>query len=152
MSARQVITWSEADEMCARLAQRLAGQALETILAIARGGLVPAALVSQHLNLRHVLAASVASYDDDIRGETLHFLEFPTDTVLVGRRILVVDDIWDTGRTAMLVRERVVAAGGYPTVAVLHYKPMQSHYPDEHPDVSLEETDKWIEYPWEKGP
>jgi hypoxanthine phosphoribosyltransferase len=100
--------------------------------------------------MRRVLSAAVESYEGDKQGDTLHFLEFPPDQAVVGRRILVIDDIWDSGRTAELVRRRIVEAGGVPTIAVLHYKPGRSSYPTRQPDVWLTETDDWIVYPWER--
>lgn len=136
--------------MCRTMAMHLADRTFDAILGIARGGLVPAALVAQELGMRRVLSASVESYQGDEPGETLHFLEFPPDQAIVGRRILVIDDIWDSGRTAEFVRRRIVEAGGVPTIAVLHYKPSQSAYPDRQPDVWLSETDDWIVYPWER--
>jgi uncharacterized protein len=148
--ARTVVTWEEIAALCAELATRLSGEHFDAILGIARGGLVPAALLSQELGLRNVLAAAVASYAGDQRGETLHFLEFPPDQAIVARRILVVDDIWDSGRTIELVRRRIAEAGGQSVVAVLHYKPGKSAYPDRQPDFWVCTTDAWILYPWER--
>ena len=151
MSVKQIIRWDDVADLCHELAERLADRQFDAILGIARGGLVPAALLAQELGLRRVLAAAVSSYEGDQRTEHLHFLEFPPDQAVVGRRILVVDDIWDSGRTAELVRRRILDAGGHPTIAVLHYKPVRSVYPDRRPDVWLRETDDWIVYPWERG-
>jgi uncharacterized protein len=76
-------------------------------------------------------------------------MQFPNDTLLAGKRVLIVDDVWDSGRTAMAVRERVRVAGGEPHVAVLHYKPHASRYPADRPDYFAEITDDWIVYPWD---
>lgn len=151
-ATREIVTWDDVAMMCRTLASRLAAERFDAILGIARGGLVPAALLAQELALRDVLVASVASYEGERRGDTLHFLEFPPDQAVVGRRILVVDDIWDSGRTAELVRRRILEAGGQPIIAVLHYKPEASHFPDRRPDYSVEDTDAWIQYPWERDP
>ena len=67
------------------------------------------------------------------------------------RRVLIVDDVWDSGRTIMAVRERVLDAGGYPETAVLHYKPSRTTYSDARPDYYVDETDAWIVYPWDVG-
>jgi hypothetical protein len=75
-------------------------------------------------------------------------LQFPSDALLNRKRILIIDDIWDTGQTAMSVRERIEAAGGEAEIAVLHYKPGHSVYA-EKPDYYVVETDRWIVYPWE---
>ena len=48
---------------------------------------------------------------------------FPADELLVGRRVLVVDEVWETGETMTEVLARVRAAGATPVSAVIHYKP-----------------------------
>lgn len=152
MAVRKAVTWDEIAALCRELGDRVRGGSYDAILGIARGGLVPAALVAQEIGLRRVMAAAVASYEGDHRGASLDFLEFPPDQAIAGRNILVVDDIWDSGRTIELVRRRISEAGGRCTVAVLHYKPAQSAYPDRQPDIWLRETDDWIVYPWERDP
>ena len=65
--------------------------------------------------------------------------------------MLIVDDVWASGRTIMAVRERVRQAGGYPETAVLHFKPRRTAYSDAQPDFYVDETDAWIVYPWDVG-
>jgi hypothetical protein len=143
------VGWAEIAHLCAVLSDRVRGHQFDAVMAVARGGLIPAALVAQELGVRNVIVASVASYQGDRRGQT-QFLEFPSAEQLRGRSILVVDDIWDSGRTLHAVRERAVACGAQVVVAVLHYKPARSAYPDERPDHWCLETDAWIAYPWER--
>lgn len=122
----------------------------DALLVVTRGGMVPACLVSERLDLRNILVAAVQLYLGV--GQTLDapvFMQFPNDTLLAGKRVLIVDDVWDSGRTAVAVRERVRVAGGEPRVAVLHYKPRASRYPADRPDYFAEITDDWIVYPWE---
>lgn len=147
---RVALDWTDIEALCGRLAQALARQAPDAILAVSRGGFVPAALVAYRLGLRDVLGAAVASYDDETRGDALVVLAFPADEQLAGRRIAIVDDVWDTGRTAVAVRERVRRAGGEPLVAVLHHKPASSAFPGDGPDLVVETTGAWIDYPWER--
>ena len=148
---RQRLSWDEVDQLCSDLARSLDASRFDLILTIARGGLVPAAIFAQRLGLRNILAASLASYADDAvkGGETLRFLEFPPDAEIKGRRVLVVDDIWDSGRTAVTVKQRLLEAGAEPFIAVLHYKPKSSSFPDQSPDRFARETGDWIVYPWE---
>jgi len=147
---RLALGWSDIEALCDRLAQALARRPIDAILAVARGGLVPASLVAYRLGMRDVLGAAVASYDDEARGDALVFLAFPPDALISGRRVAIVDDVWDTGRTAVAVRERVRQAGGEPIVAVLHHKPASSSDPDDGPDLAVETTGDWIDYPWER--
>ena len=146
---KRVLDWPEIQVLVAQLAARLPRD-FDALLIITRGGLVPGGLLSEELDIRNVLVAAVQFYSGI--GQTLDhpiFFQFPADTILYGKRILVVDDIWDSGRTAVAVCERVRDAGGDPTLAVLQYKPRRSRYPDQKPEFYAEETDDWIVYPWE---
>lgn len=148
---KQHLTWTQIEELSLRLADRLM-DTYDVLLVITRGGLVPACIVSERLNLRNILVAAVMFYSAD--EQTLDnpiFLQFPSDPLLRGKKVLIVDDVWDSGRTIMAVRDRVVAAGGQPVTAVLHYKPAKSKFSDARPEYFVDETDAWIVYPWDVG-
>jgi len=149
--SRETVTWDEVAAMCAALAAQLRGTTFDAVLGIARGGLVPTALLAQELGIRNVLVAAVESYQGDRRG-AIRFLQFPPETELRAIRLLLADDIWDSGRTIHAVRERAESCGARVTVAVLHYKPSRSHFPLEQPDHWCRETDAWVLYPWERDP
>lgn len=143
-------SWKRIEELTHDLIDRINREDYDAILAITRGGMIPGCLVSEMIDLRNILTAAVMFYTDV--GETLdepRFLQFPSDILLFGKRILIVDDVWDTGKTAMAVRRRVEQAGGEPTVAVLHFKPARNKFPDQKPDLYAMETDDWIVYPWD---
>ena len=147
---KRILGWDdimhEVDDLVARI-----GTDYDAMLVITRGGMVPACLISERLDIRNILVAAVQLYTGI--GMTLDapiFLQFPNDILLHGKRILIVDDVWDSGRTAMCVRQRVQVAGGIPTIAVLHYKPRASHFPDHAPDFYAEMTDNWLVYPWDE--
>ena len=148
---KQHLTWTQVEDLAIRLADRLPNS-YEVMLVITRGGMVPACIVSERLNLRNILVAAVMFYTAQER--TLDkpiFLQFPADPLLNRRRVLIVDDVWDSGRTIMAVRERVLDAGGLPETAVLHYKPARNAYGATQPDYYVDETDAWIVYPWDVG-
>ena len=147
---KQFLTWDEIERLVKdRLIPQLTGH-YDAVLGITRGGMIPACIVSEEMGIRNVLTAAVMFYTDVER--TLPepiFLQFPADVLLVGKRILIVDDVWDSGKTAHTVRERVRRAGAQPTVAVIHYKPAHSRFPGDGPDVVAQELDGWIVYPWD---
>ncbi|MDI3342012.1 MAG: phosphoribosyltransferase family protein [Sphaerobacter sp.] len=147
--ARRVLSWQEIGDLVEILADQLPSD-YDALLAITRGGMIPACLLSERLDLRNIMVAAVQFYTSI--GETLdqpRFFQFPSPELLAGQRILVVDDVWDSGRTVVAVHDRIRAAGGHPEIAVLHYKPANSHFPGERPDYVAAETDEWIVYPWE---
>lgn len=126
----------------------------DVILAITRGGLAPAALVAEGLGVRNVLCATVMFYTDE--GDAFfglrvpRFLAFPPAALLRGQRVLIVDDVWDSGATAVAVRERVARAGATKAaVAVLHFKEANPNRMKDTPDFFADTTDRWIIYPWE---
>ena len=148
---KQHLTWTQIEDLAIRLADRLP-TTYDAMLVITRGGMVPACIISERINLRNILVAAVMFYSGHAR--TLDkpiFLQFPADPIINGRRILIVDDVWDSGRTIMAVRERVLDAGGFPETAVLHYKPTHTTYSAMQPDFYVDETDAWIVYPWDVG-
>jgi uncharacterized protein len=148
---RDIVSWEVLDQLVADLADRLAGQTFDVMLAITRGGMVPAGMLAYRLRLRDILVAAVEYYDDTGQpGPTPTFFQFPADPLLRGKRVLIVDEVWDSGTTIHAVTERVRQAGGDPFTVVLHYKPAHSVVPGR-PDVHAVETDRWVVYPFKAG-
>ena len=148
---RDIVSWDDLDRLVADLAGRLVGTAFDVLLCITRGGLVPAGMLAYRLRIRNILVAAVAFYDDEGQpGPHPTFLQFPADPLLRGQRVLIVDEVWESGTTIHAVTERVIQAGGIPTTAVLHYKPGRSRVPGT-PDLHAVETDNWVVYPFKAG-
>jgi uncharacterized protein len=149
-SPREIVSWEELDRLVASLAEQVRDEH-DTMLAITRGGLVPAGMLAYRLGIRDILVAAVAYYDEaGRRGDAPSFLQFPADALLHGRRVLIVDEVWDSGATIQAVIGRVRAAGGIPTTAVLHYKPGRSTIAAA-PDHFAASTDGWVVYPFKTG-
>jgi hypoxanthine phosphoribosyltransferase len=147
---KDVVTWDALEGLVADLAERV-GTGFDVLLAITRGGLVPAGMLAYRLGLRNILVAAVEYYDDEGRpGPKPTFFQFPADPLLRGQRVLIVDEVWDSGTTIHAVTERVRQAGGMPTTAVIHYKPTHSIVPSV-PDHHVVTTDRWVVYPFKAG-
>jgi len=56
------------------------------------------------------------------------FIQFPQEELLQGKRLLIVDDVWGSGRTITSVKNRVSAASGIPYTCVLHFNPYRVLY------------------------
>lgn len=141
--------------MCLHLARAAEPHNFDVVLAITRGGLIPATLLCEALCLRNILSATVIFYTDS--GEQFfgmtepRFLSFPSPDALQGRCVLIVDDVWDSGRTASAVRNRVLRADAkLVKTAVLHYKPHQNQVADMEPAFFAATTKNWVLYPWER--
>jgi hypoxanthine phosphoribosyltransferase len=150
---KDIVTWDELEELVAGLAREVAasGTRFDVLLAITRGGLVPAGMLAYRLGIRNILVAAVEYYDDEGKpGPHPTFLQFPADPLLRGQAVLIVDEVWDSGTTIHAVTERVRQAGGDPTTIVLHYKPTHSQVPGT-PDFHAVTTDRWVVYPFKAG-
>lgn len=148
---RDIVSWDDLARMVADLAARLAGRTFDVMLAITRGGMVPAGMLSYRLGLRDILVAAVEYYDDRGQpGPHPTFFQFPADPLLRGKRVLIVDEVWDSGTTIAAVTDRVLQAGGIPTTVVLHYKPANSVV-EGAPDLHAVETAAWVVYPFKAG-
>jgi uncharacterized protein len=147
---RDIVTWDALAGMVAQLADKVRGD-YDVMLAITRGGLVPAGMLAYRLGMRNILVAAVEYYDDEGKpGPRPTFLQFPADSQLRGQRVLIVDEVWDSGTTIHAVTQRVLQAGGVPITAVLHYKPGKSLVPGA-PDHHVVTTDRWVVYPFKAG-
>lgn len=148
---KRILSWTDITRAVDHLVSRLSGD-YDAMLVITRGGMVPACLISERLDIRDILVAAVRLYTgfSTTQAEPT-LLQFPADDLLRDKSILIVDDVWDSGRTAVAVRERVRSAGGRPQLAVLHFKPRASQFPDDGPDYFAEMTDDWIVYPWDEA-
>jgi hypothetical protein len=111
------------------------------------------------MGLTHILTAAVdfpAEFERERGGLFAwpRFLQFPGDDLLRGRYTLVIDDVWGSGRTITAVKNRVSAAGGFPSTCVIHFNPYRSLFGTVRPDYYAAITDAHIVYPWEieRGP
>jgi xanthine phosphoribosyltransferase len=138
----RAISWDQIQQDAALLAKKLSAQGQwQGIVAVARGGLVPAALVARALGIRTIETVSAATYDGDRIGEP-ELLKFPS-AAGDGAGWLVIDDLVDTGTTMRIVRGILPKA----YVGVLYAKPTGKPLADafvrEFPQGS------WIDFPWE---
>ncbi len=148
-----MITWEEVDRLMDQLLPQFRREFTAMVM-ITRGGLVPGGMLAEAMDIAHVLTAAVdfpaqlAQRKDSLMAWP-DFIQFPTEDQLRGRPILIVDDVWGSGRTITAVKNRVSAAGGFAETCVLHYNPYRSLFGTVRPDYYAAVTDAYIVYPWE---
>lgn len=138
-----MIAWHEFHQDVHELAEMLAElPAFDCIVAVSRGGLVPAAIVATALDIRVIDTICIASYEERNRGEAKIFKAPQLETKPA--RILVIDDLVDTGKTMVLVRELLPSA----YCAAVYAKPLGipslDLFSKQYPQ------DLWIDLPWEQ--
>ena len=141
------VSWDQFHRDARALAWRVAGMQREwrAMVAITRGGLVPAAIICRELGIRMIETVCIASYHDyDEQGE-LKVLKNVDPRLLEneGEGILVVDDLTDTGKTAAIVRQMMPKAH----FATVYAKPKGRPLIDTF--VTEVSQDTWIYFPWD---
>ena len=118
----------------------------DIIVAISRGGLVPARLLSDSLNVPILYTIRISFYSSvGIRKEKPEVTQ-PLDVDIKGKKVLIVDDISDSGKSLVLAKEYVDSLeAGETKTATIHYKPTSVF----KPDFFSKTTNAWVVYPWE---
>ena len=153
---REVLTWSDVDKLIDYLVPQIRGR-FDSLLMITRGGIVPGGFLAEAMDIRNIYTASVDFFEPHESPGQLKspylawpkFLQFPENSALMNERVLIVDDVWGSGRTITAVRKRVAAASGLPSTCVLHFNPYRNLFDSSRPDYFGATTDARIIYPWE---
>jgi xanthine phosphoribosyltransferase len=145
------VSWDQFHRDARALAWRLTDAGpFEAIVAITRGGLVAAAIVARELDVRLIETVCVVSYYDYKNQGELTVLKGVADSVSAigsgqGDRVLIVDDLVDTGKTAQIVRALLPKAH----FATVYAKPMGRPMVDTF--ITEVSQDTWIYFPWDTG-
>ena len=143
------VSWDQFHRDCRALAWRLsAAGPFDALVAITRGGLVPAAIVARELGIRTIETVCIASYHDYATQGGLEVLKGVSEAVLkLGEdaKVLVIDDLVDTGKTAREVRDMLPRAH----FATIYAKPLGRPLVDTF--VTEVSQDTWIYFPWDMG-
>ena len=139
------VTWDQLHRDSKALAWRL--HALGPwvgIVAITRGGLIPAAIIARELECRLIESACVLTYDDESRGAPV-VTKHPV-AAGDGTGWLIIDDLVDSGATARLVRALLPGAH----LATVYAKPEGKPVVDSF--ITEVSQDTWILVPWDTEP
>lgn len=140
MTQKFVITWDNMQMYTRQLAEKLLpADQWKGIIAVSRGGLVPAAILARELGLRHVDTVCISSYDHDHQRDMRVLKQADGD----GEGFIIIDDLVDTGGIAEKIRE-MYPRGKFVTVCA---KPAGKHLVDDF--VVDIPQDTWIEQPWD---
>ena len=143
------VSWDQFHRDCRALAWKIAGKQEEwrAIVAITRGGLVPAAIICRELNIRLIETICIESYHDYKKQGALVVKKGISAELAKngGKNVLVIDDLADTGKTAAIVRDIIPKA----CFATLYAKPQGKPLIDIY--ITEVSQDTWIYFPWDMG-
>jgi len=144
----EVMKWEDIVKKALALCDKIkkSGFSPDYIVLILRGGATPASILSDCLGIRNVLAVKAELYEEIGKpGKNVNIIQ-PLPQKLHGKKVLIVDDVSDTGATLKVIVDHLKSLGASEVrVATIHYKPWSEFMPD----YFIEETTKWIVYPWE---
>ncbi|MDR3536058.1 MAG: xanthine phosphoribosyltransferase [Acetobacteraceae bacterium] len=139
------VTWDQLHRDARALAWRLMERGpFAGIVAVTRGGLIPAAIIARELECRLVESASVVTYDEEHRG--VPSVTKPPTAAGDGTGFLVIDDLVDTGATARVLRTLLPKA----YFACIYAKPAGRETVDTF--ITEVSQDTWILFPWDTEP
>lgn len=149
---REILRYQEFGGAIRQLAQVIkdSGYEPDIVLSIARGGLLIGGALGYALGVKNTFTMSVEFYTGVNERLVLPVVlpPVPNKVDLTGLKVLVADDVADTGATLKLVREFCGEYVSEVRSAVLYEKP----HSVEKPDYAWRQTDKWIEFPWSVEP
>lgn len=137
------VSWDQLHRDAKALAWRLADRGpYRGIVAITRGGLVPAHIIARELDIRLIDTVCISSYDNEDQREAKVLKDADSD----GQGWLIVDDLVDTGQTGKIVREMLPRAH----FATVYAKPAGRPVVDTF--ITEVSQDTWILFPWDSEP
>lgn len=145
----ELIAWAEVHRLCRRLATRVrdSGFRPQLIVAIGRGGYIPARLLCDYLHLMGLAGVKVEHYTGGARRQPHARVRYPLGIDVEGLRVLVVDDVNDSGDTFEVVLEYLKALRpGELRTAVMHDKTVSRFHVDYR--AKRVRQWRWLVYPW----
>jgi dipeptidyl aminopeptidase/acylaminoacyl peptidase/hypoxanthine phosphoribosyltransferase len=149
---REVLSWSDFGRASRELAEQVAasGYQPDLILSIARGGLFAAGALGYALDVKNLHVMNVEFYTGVGKRLDMPVMLPPVPSVvdLAGARVLVADDVADTGATLKLVRDFCIDHVAEVRCAVIYEKPES----EVRCEYVWRRTDRWINFPWSESP
>jgi hypoxanthine phosphoribosyltransferase len=141
-------TWNQIYNMLLNLAEKIKKDRFkpDLIVGVSRGGWPPARVLSDLMdnpNLANVRAEFYLGVAET-KGEPV--LTQPVSTSVIVKKVLIVDEVADTGKSLKLVKEHIIEEGAEKVkVVTVYYKPWSIFKPDYYE----KENSSWIVFPWE---
>jgi len=143
---KELVTWKGVTSLCNKIVKKLKLTYPDIldykIVGLSRGGLIPATIISNILNIRKVYSIGLKSYEDTMQGD-LEIYQIPELKDM--EKILIIDDISDTGESLKATKEMIQNKDVITTC--LHIKEKSIFLPDIY--GKSVENNVWVVYPWE---
>ena len=152
MSNKKYYDYAEIHGFCENLATRLRGENFDSVVGVSRGGLIPATIIAEKMNVRQLRTVGVRSYQLSGMGQRTKSVLYQSCSPYLTGNVLVIDDISDTGETFKFLLDHFSKNQQINKIITcsLFVRRSTSFIPDYyHTDVIGNE---WIVFPWEPDP
>lgn len=142
-------SWEEIYNLCLDLSDTIKSQKYEPeiIVGIARGGWIPARILSDLLGNSYTANIKIDFYRGVGETKERPIITQTISTIVEGKRVLIADDVADTGKSLKVAQEHLEQCGASQVkIATIYYKPWSIIKPDFY----IKETEAWIVFPWER--
>jgi hypoxanthine phosphoribosyltransferase len=145
----ELISWNYFYELARKLALSIHEVAFypDIIIAISRGGCIPARIICDYLDVFDLDVIKIEHYHGTHQQKQAR-LRYPLSADITGKRVLLLDDVSDTGDSFEIGIDHLLENGEPAELktAVLHHKIVSSYIPDFYAEVVQQW--RWIIYPW----
>ena len=144
----ELVSNATVTRLCRKLALKIQGSGFkpDIIICIARGGYIPARLICDYLDIYNLASIRIKHYTGSDKSEVAQLIE-PLSINIQGLKVLLVDDINDTGDTLQLALDYLASFNPIEIkTAVLHHKVISTLVPDYFAQKIIHW--RWITYPW----
>jgi len=142
-------SWEEIYNLCLDLADEIKKNKFnpEVIVGIARGGWIPARILSDLLGNSYTANIKIDFYRGVGETKERPIITQTISTIVEGKKVLIADDVADSGKSLKVAKEHLEQCGATQVkIATIYYKPWSIIKPDFY----IKETEAWIIFPWER--
>jgi hypoxanthine phosphoribosyltransferase len=143
----ETVEWDHVYSLLLEIADRIKESEFkaDVIVGISRGGLLPARILSDLLDNPHLANIKVEFYVDIDQTKEVPVITQPVSVSVKDKRVLIVDDITDSGQSFRLVWETLAQEAAEVKTVTIYHKPWSCFTPD----IYAQETEAWVIFPWE---
>ena len=145
----EIPSWDQIYDLTLKLAEavRTSGFEADLIVGVSRGGWIPTRIMSDLLGNRNLANVTAEFYVGVAETKWEPSITQPVSASVDGKKVLVVDDLADTGKSLKIVTTHLKNQGAFEVrIATIYYKPWSITVPDYYE----KETRRWIVFPWEQ--
>jgi len=144
----EVPTWNQIYRMLLGVSEKICKSHYQPdiIVGVARGGVIPMSIISDLLKIYQVAIVRIEFYEGVAKPNTQPVLTYPLNVAVDGKKVLIIDDISDSGQSLKVVKQHLIEKGAVEIkIATLYVKPTTKTLSD-----FFEKTiTNWVVFPWE---